>query len=134
MKTLAAICMLLTGCASLPGARMPSAEVDRVIGAWRDAGLPYTDTCSEQRGDVHVVVADGALFADLCRHELQPGRYESCSIGPLLVVGPAYNRPGYRVHEMLHFLSACGLQDPDAGHTNATIWIGPSSLLKQLGG
>ncbi len=123
------IALLLAGCASLPSARMPASEVDAAIYAWRGAGLPYTDTCREQRGEVRVLVADGAQFREACGDHAQ-----SCEVGSLLIVRPEYDDRGHRAHEALHWLQACGMQVVDVDHANKRIWGRPDGLLSQLGG
>lgn len=124
----ALLALLLTACVQAQGVPMQSSEIDRVVYAWREAGLPWSERCAQAARSVHVVVTDDTTA--LCRRDVQ-----SCSLvwEPTVVVGAAYDQPGWRIHELLHVLSYWCLGYEDPRHTDKRVWW-PSGLLVRLGG
>jgi hypothetical protein len=154
MKLIISLCVLVCGCAALPGVPAPSAEVAHVVEFWGAAGLPVSSQCRAEQPDVRFEVADPTAFETLCRRPFVLGGFDSCFINakggvmhmsgaPTVVVAPATDLPGHRAHELLHWLSGCALHDQDRGHANIRVWGsptehraygGPDGLLVRLGG
>jgi hypothetical protein len=139
----------LASCAaSLPySAEFPVDEeqlaIETAIRAWREAELPWSDTCDEQYGRIRVVVSQPHEFTELCgRRPLHAGgRLYACNTEqyerafpvwmvddarvPLLVISelqPEDHRRLLVVHETMHWLERCSGKGIDFDHVDPRVW------------
>jgi hypothetical protein len=142
---------LLVGCAaSLPAeARLPDSAdrtaIEAAVYAWRIAGLPWSSTCDEELGRVHVVVTEPEEFTELCgrRPVHAGGSLYACNTQqyehafpyslldsdhvPLLVISrlqPQEHRRLLVVHETMHWLERCSGKGIDFDHADQRVWRG----------
>ena len=134
--------------ASLPrSAEFPVDEEQRAIEAsirtWREAGLPWSDTCDDQYDRIRVVVSPPREFTELCgRKPLHAGgRLYACNTEqyerafpvwmvddrrvPLLVISelqPTDHQQLLVVHETMHWLERCSGKGVDFAHADETVW------------
>jgi hypothetical protein len=138
----------LSCAASLP----PSAElpiddeqlaIRAAMIAWRDAGLPWSSSCSDQYDRIRVVVSQPHEFTQLCgRRPLHAGgRLYACNTEqyeqafpfwmvdearvPLLVISelqPQTHRRLLVVHETMHWLERCSGKGIDFDHADPLVW------------
>jgi hypothetical protein len=140
-----------SGCAaSLPrSAELPVDEdqlaIHAAILAWRDAGLPWSDACTDQYDRIRVVVSQPHEFTELCgRAPLHAGgRLYACNTEqyeqafplwvvdnarvPLLVISelqPETHRRLLVVHETMHWLERCSGKGIDFDHEDPEVWQG----------
>lgn len=138
------LALLLCACASTQRP-MPSREVVAVVDAWRGAGLPFGDNCRDEASDVTVRAVNAAEYLATCGGPMCPQpsgpcgdscfTYDSSFMSapdPVVVVGEAFDLPGHRAHEMLHWLQECNRMAPD--HADPMLWGRPDGLLARLGG
>jgi hypothetical protein len=145
------VLLLLPACAaSLPAAAKKPDSADRAaieaaVYAWRVAGLPWSSTCDEELGRVHVVVTAPHEFTELCgRKPVHAGgslyacntqQYEQIfpyhildsDRVPLLVISqlqPEDHRRLLVVHETMHWLERCSGKGIDFDHADARVWHG----------
>jgi hypothetical protein len=143
--------MLLAGCAaSLPtAARLPDSAdrtaIEAAVYAWRIAGLPWSATCDEELGRVHIVVTEPEEFTELCgrRPVHAGGSLYACNTQqyarvfpyylldsdhvPLLVISqlqPEEHRRLLVVHETMHWLERCSGKGIDFDHADQRVWRG----------
>jgi len=141
----------LSGCAAtLPdSAELPvdedQAAIQAAIHAWREAGLPWSDTCNDQYARIRVVVSHPREFTELCgRAPLHAGgRLYACNTEqyeqsfpfwvlddarvPLLVISqlqPEDHRRLLVVHETMHWLERCSGKGIDFDHADVRVWHG----------
>jgi hypothetical protein len=146
-----ALSLLFPACAaSLPAAAKPPDSEDRAaiesaVYAWRMAGLPWSSTCDEELGRVHVVVTEPYEFTELCgrRPVHAGGSLYACNTQqyeqmfpyylldsdhvPLLVISelqPEDHRRLLVVHETMHWLERCSGKGIDFEHADARVWHG----------
>jgi hypothetical protein len=139
------------GCAASlpPSAELPVDEdqlaIHAAILAWRDAGLPWSDACTDQYDRIRVVVSQPHEFTELCgRAPLHAGgRLYACNTEqyeqafplwvvdgtriPLLVISelqPETHRRLLVVHETMHWLERCSGKGIDFDHEDAEVWQG----------
>ena len=142
---------LASGCAARlpPSAAFPVDEdqvaIEAAIVAWRDAGLPWSPSCSEQYDRIRVVVSLPTEFTHLCgRRPLHAGgRLYACNTEqyeqafplwvvddkrvPLLVISelqPEVHRRLLVVHETMHWLERCSGKGIDYDHEDEAVWHG----------
>jgi hypothetical protein len=147
------------GCAASlpPSAELPVDEdqlaIHAAIHAWRDAGLPWSDACTDQYDRIRIVVSQPGEFTELCgRAPLHAGgRLYACNTEqyehafplwmvdnarvPLLVISelqPETHRRLLVVHEMMHWLERCSGKGIDFDHADARVWHG-ARLVAQRG-
>lgn len=140
-----------SGCAASlpPSAELPVDEdqlaIHAAIAAWRDAGLPWSDSCSDQYDRIRVVVSQPHEFTELCgRAPLHAGgRLYACNTEqyeqafplwvvdnariPLLVISelqPETHRRLLVVHETMHWLERCSGKGIDFDHEDPEVWQG----------
>ena len=115
------------------------------IQAWRNAGLPWSDSCTDQYDRIRIVVSQPREFTELCgRAPLHAGgRLYACNTEqyehgfplwvvdnarvPLLVISelqPETHRKLLVVHETMHWLERCSGKGIDFDHQDATVWQG----------
>ena len=148
---LAALLFLLTGCAASlpPQAKLPDSEdrtaIDSAVYAWRVAGLPWSSTCDEELGRVHMVVSEPVEFTELCGRKPvhAGGNLYACNTQqnekqfpyslldndhvPLLVISrlqPLEHRRLLIVHETMHWLERCSGKGIDFDHADRRVWNG----------
>jgi hypothetical protein len=113
------------------------------IQAWRNAGLPWSDSCTDQYDRIRIVVSQPREFTELCgRAPLHAGgRLYACNTEqyehgfplwvvdnarvPLLVISelqPEAHRKLLVVHETMHWLERCSGKGIDFEHQDATVW------------
>jgi hypothetical protein len=146
-----ALFAVASGCAaSLPlSAELPVDEdqlaIHAAIAAWRDAGLPWSDSCTDQYDRIRVVVSQPHEFTELCgRAPLHAGgRLYACNTEqyeqafplwvvdnariPLLVISelqPETHRRLLVVHETMHWLERCSGKGIDFDHEDQEVWQG----------
>jgi hypothetical protein len=139
------------GCAASlpPSAELPVDEdqlaIQAAIIAWRDAGLPWSDACTDQYDRIRVVVSQPHEFTELCgRAPLHAGgRLYACNTEqyehafplwvvdsarvPLLVISelqPETHRRLLVVHETMHWLERCSGKGIDFDHGDDDVWQG----------
>jgi hypothetical protein len=139
------------GCAASlpPQAKLPNATqrttLESAVYAWRVAGLPWSGTCDEELGRVHIVVSEPAEFTELCGRKPvhAGGRLYACTTlqhektfpysmldndrVPLLVISglqPADHRRLLIVHETMHWLERCSGKGIDFHHVDRRVWNG----------
>jgi hypothetical protein len=139
------------GCAASlpPSAELPVDEdqlaIQAAIIAWRDAGLPWSDSCTDQYDRIRVVVSQPHEFTELCgRAPLHAGgRLYACNTEqyeqafplwvvdnarvPLLVISqlqPETHRRLLVVHETMHWLERCSGKGIDFDHRDDEVWQG----------
>lgn len=145
------VLIVAAGCAARlpPSATLPADEdqiaIEAAIGAWRDAGLPWSSACTDQYDRIHVVVSQPTEFTHLCgRRPLHAGgRLYACNTEqyehafplwvvkdtrvPLLVISelqPEMHRRLLVVHETMHWLERCSGKGIDFDHQDAAVWEG----------
>lgn len=152
-KSLCSIALLAaaSGCAASlpPSAELPVDEdqlaIHSAIVAWRDAGLPWSDACTDQYDRIRVVVSQPHEFTELCgRAPLHAGgRLYACNTEqyeqafplwvvdnarvPLLVISelqPETHRRLLVVHETMHWLERCSGKGIDFDHEDDAVWQG----------
>jgi hypothetical protein len=143
--------MVLCGCtAALPkAAQLPDSEdrtaIEAAVYAWRIAGLPWSSTCDEELGRVHVVVTEPVEFTELCGRKPvhAGGNLYACNTQqyqhafpynlidnhhvPLLVISqlqPEDHRRLLVVHETMHWLERCSGKGIDFDHADRRVWNG----------
>jgi len=148
-RALVILLALATGCtASLPpSAELPVDEeqvaIQAAIMAWHEAGLPWSESCSEQYDRIRIVVSQPREFTELCgRKPLHAGgRLYACNTEqfenafplwvvddrrvPLLVISelqPEMHRRLLVVHETMHWLERCSGKGIDFDHADARVW------------
>jgi hypothetical protein len=146
---LAALLVLASGCAAQlpPSAELPLPEeriaIQAAVGAWRRAGLPWSQTCSDEYARIHVVVSEPHEFTELCgRKPLHAGgRLYACNTEqyeqmfplwvvddsrvPLLVISqlqPQMHQRLLVVHETMHWLERCSGKGIDFEHADQAVW------------
>jgi hypothetical protein len=151
--------LLIAGCAaSLPvAAKRPSSDdraaIEAAVYAWRIAGLPWSSTCDEELGRVHIVVTEPNEFTALCgrRPVHAGGNLYACNTQqyeqvfpyylidsdhvPLLVISelqPEDHRRLLVVHETMHWLERCSGKGIDFDHADVRVWRG-ARLVAQRG-
>ena len=140
---------LASGCAArLPASAAFPVDEDQVaieaaIVAWRDAGLPWSPSCTEQYDRIRVVVSQPTEFTHLCgRRPLHAGgKLYACNTEqyeqafplwvvdnkrvPLLVISelqPEDHRRLLVVHETMHWLERCSGKGIDYDHADEAVW------------
>jgi hypothetical protein len=143
--------LFASGCAARlpPSAELPvdadQVAIEAAIAAWREAGLPWSPSCSEQYDRIHVVVSQPTEFTSLCgRRPLHAGgRLYACNTEqyeqafplwvvddrrvPLLVISelqPETHRRLLVVHETMHWLERCSGKGIDFDHEDPVVWQG----------
>jgi hypothetical protein len=146
-----ALVVVASGCAaSLPPSAVLPVDEDQLaihaaILAWRDAGLPWSDACTDQYARIRVVVSQPHEFTQLCgRAPLHAGgRLYACNTEqyeqafplwvvdnariPLLVISelqPETHRRLLVVHETMHWLERCSGKGIDFDHEDVEVWQG----------
>jgi hypothetical protein len=115
------------------------------IESWREAGLPWSDTCNEEYARIRVVVSAPSEFTELCgRRPLHAGgRLYACNTEqfarsfpvwvvdtrrvPLLVISGLQPEDHQRllvVHETMHWLERCSGKGIDFDHKDHRVWQG----------
>jgi hypothetical protein len=137
------------GCAASlpPSAELPIDEeqvaIQAAIMAWHEAGLPWSESCTEQYDRIRIVVSQPREFAELCgRKPLHAGgRLYACNTEqfessfpmwvvddrrvPLLVISelhPEMHRRLLVVHETMHGLERCSGKGIDFDHEDERVW------------
>ena len=130
-----------------PSAELPVDEeqlaIHEAILAWRSAGLPWSDRCTDQYDRIRIVVSQPREFTELCgRAPLHAGgrlyacnteQYEQAfplwvvdnSRVPLLVISrlqPEAHRRMLVVHETMHWLERCSGKGIDFDHADPIVW------------
>ncbi len=130
-----------------PSAELPVDEeqlaIHEAILAWRSAGLPWSDRCTDQYDRIRIVVSQPREFTELCgRAPLHAGgRLYACNTEqyeqafplwvvdgarvPLLVISelqPEAHRRMLVVHETMHWLERCSGKGIDFDHADPTVW------------
>jgi len=148
-RVLALLIVLGAGCtASLPpSAELPIDEeqvaIQAAIMAWHEAGLPWSESCTEQYDRIRIVVSQPREFTELCgRKPLHAGgRLYACNTEqfenafpmwvvddrrvPLLVISelqPEMHRRLLVVHETMHWLERCSGKGIDFDHEDERVW------------
>jgi hypothetical protein len=146
-----AVVAAATGCAASlpPSAELPVDEdqlaIHAAIAAWRDAGLPWSNACTDQYDRIRIVVSQPREFTELCgRAPLHAGgRLYACNTEqyehafpfwmvdnarvPLLVISelqPEDHRRLLVVHETMHWLERCSGKGIDFDHADELVWQG----------
>ena len=152
-------CLWIAGCAASlpPAAKRPSSDdraaIEAAVYAWRIAGLPWSPTCDEEFGRVHIVVTEPEEFTSLCgrRPVHAGGNLYACNTQqfeqafpyslfdtdhvPLLVISqlqPEDHRRLLVVHETMHWLERCSGKGIDFDHADMRVWRG-ARLVAQRG-
>ena len=148
-RVLAFLIVLGAGCAASlpPSAELPIDEeqvaIQAAIMAWHEAGLPWSDSCTEQYDRIRIVVSQPREFTELCgRKPLHAGgRLYACNTEqfenafpmwvvddrrvPLLVISelqPEMHRRLLVVHETMHWLERCSGKGIDFDHEDERVW------------
>jgi hypothetical protein len=151
--------LFIAGCAASlpPAAKLPTADdrtaIEAAVYAWRIAGLPWSATCNEELGRVHLVVTNPTEFTELCgrRPVHAGGSLYACNTQqyeqvfpyylidsdrvPLLVISqlqPEEHRRLLVVHETMHWLERCSGKGIDFDHADQRVWHG-ARLVAQRG-
>lgn len=140
MRALPVVIALLAGCAGHQVRPTSIDDITAVTTAWTSIGLPYdADNCKLPRV---IVARDEDEYFSLCRSQMcgdptsaTPG-CESASCfappWPYVVLGTAYDRPGWIRHELMHWLQWCAGVPMD--HKDPRIWAHPGGILERVGG
>lgn len=140
MRAFAFIAALLAGCAGHQIRPAQPDDVGAVTAAWTSIGLPYdANGCKQPRV---IVARDAREFYELCRLQMcadpvssTPGcNASSCFADPwaYVVLGTAYDRPGWIRHELMHWLQWCAGLPMD--HKDPRVWAHPGGILASVGG
>ena len=120
---LCVLCLGLFGCLDKwpPTQVIPIEEVDAVVEAWQDAGLPYGSWCEWQRSSAFWVELDLSQAEEVCH---QSEGLQGCILLPQPYVVVVEGAPAgkVRVHELIHWLDYCSTSSVDYDHTNKALW------------
>jgi hypothetical protein len=143
--------LMVASCAASlpPSAELPVDEdqlaIHEAILAWRGAGLPWADACTDQYERIRIVISQPREFTELCgRAPLHAGgRLYACNTEqyeqafplwvvdgarvPLLVISelqPEAHRRLLVVHETMHWLERCSGKGIDFDHADTVVWQG----------
>ena len=130
-----------------PSAAFPLPEnrmaINAAVDAWKDRGLPWSETCEDELPRVRVVVSQPTEFTHLCgRRPLHAGgELYACNteqhehafpfwlvdsdMVPLLVISelqPNAHRNLLVVHETMHWLERCSGKGIDFDHEDPRVW------------
>ncbi len=121
--------ILWSSCKEPVGSPIAQQEVDDVVLAWKDRGLPYTDACVVEKEDLRAVVESSNQVStdcwnQACQKPEDINCVTSCYLpNALLVIQvKGFDGPHVRGHELLHWLQNCGLGVVDYKHTDKRIW------------
>jgi hypothetical protein len=143
------LCLCACAASLPPSAELPvdsdQQAIRAAIFAWRDAGLPWSSSCTDQYERIRVVVSQPREFTELCgRRPLHAGgRLYACNTEqyerafplwvvddarvPLLVISelqPEAHRKLLVVHETMHWLERCSGKGIDFDHADPLVWQG----------